>query len=392
MSVQDNSSLLSTIIAEIRSSSEQKITFARYMDLCLYHEKKGYYNSPEIKIGQGGDFVTSVSISIDFAELLAKQLYELWHVLDKPNPFSLVEMGAGEGQLAKNILLCFVNNYPDIIDSLQYIIVEKSIPLQQRQELLLTQHLPTEIQIKWTQLDEITNESIVGCFFSNELVDAMPVHLVKWYQGQLKEVYLTYYDGKISEQLDTLSTDKINKYFLENEVDFNYNYPQNYQTEVNLQALNWLKKISEKLQKGFLLTIDYGYQAKKYYHPQRSQGTLKCYFQHRHHDNPYVNIGKQDITCHVNFTALQKYGLSYGLINTGYIEQALFLMNLGLGERLQNLSTGQIQFSEIISRRNQLHQLINPQGLGNFKVLLQSKNIEREASNKNIQGFKQLNI
>ncbi len=390
MPVENNSSLLPIIIAEIQNAPEKQITFSRYMNLCLYHDMEGYYNSPNLNIGTQGDFVTSVSLSIDFAELLAKQLYELWQILDKPSPFNLVEMGAGEGELAKNILIFFVNNYPEIIDNLQYIIIEKSNSLRQKQKAILDQELPVEIDVKWTQLDEIIDESIVGCFFSNELIDAMPVHLLQWHQGELKEVYLTCSQNKIHEKIDVLSTNRINEYFKENNININYNYPENYQTEVNLQAIDWLEKISQKLKKGFLLTIDYGYTAEKYYHPQRSQGTLKCYFQHRHHNNPYVNIGKQDITSHVNFTALQNYGKHYGLMTAGYIEQALFLMNLGLGERLTQLSTGQIGLEKIISRRNQLHQLINPQGLGNFKVLLQSKNLKSEAVKEHIQGFKEL--
>jgi SAM-dependent MidA family methyltransferase len=135
------------------------------------------------------------------------------------------------------------------------------------------------------------------------------------------------------------------------------------------------------------LTIDYGYNAQKYYHPQRTQGTLKCYYNHRHHDNPYVNIGSQDITSHVNFTALEKYGKFLGLSNLGYTKQALFLMNLGLGDRLNELSNGKIPLTKILQRRQELHNLINPEGLGNFGVLLQGKNLIFTQSKTSWQGF-----
>lgn len=375
MKTNDSHYLLDKIIQKIKTAPEQKITFAEYMDLCLYDPKYGYYNSPNLKIGIAGDFFTSASISSDFAELLAVQLWEFWQSLGKPKPFHLVEMGAGEGVLTSGILLFLLNNYAEIIDSLEYIIIEKSTSLQAQQKKHLAQQLADKIEIKWCDLADLPDESISGCFFSNELIDAMPVHLVTWKKEELQEIYLVNNNGKITEICDHLSTDKIINYFQQIDITFSSAYPDNYQTEVNLDALDWLKTVSSKLNQGYLLTIDYGYTAEKYYHPQRFQGTLKCYYQHRHHHNPYVNIGNQDITSHVNFTALQNYGLSLGLCNVDYTPQALFLMKLGLGDRLNDLSNGNTPFTEILSRRNQLHSLINPEGLGNFKVLLQSKNI-----------------
>ncbi len=229
----------------------------------------------------------------------------------------------------------------------------------------------------------------MGCFFSNELIDAIAVHLITWKKEQLQEIYVTYNEGKIQQVCDVLSTHKIANYFQTININFSATYPEDYTTEVNLQALDWLEKVANKLKQGYLLTIDYGYIADKYYHPQRFQGTLKCYYQHRHHNNPYINLGFQDITSHVNFTALETYGLQYGLSNIGYTQQALFLMNLGLGDRLNQLSYTKLPLPEILSRRNQLHNLINPQGLGNFKVLLQSKNIDVEKNKVILQGFKE---
>ena len=375
MNTNDSRYLLDKIIQKINTTPEQKITFAQYMDLCLYDPEYGYYHSNNLKIGKEGDFFTSASISPDFGELLAIQMEKFWHLLGKPKPFYLVEMGAGEGFLALNLLLFLADNYPDIIDNLEYIIIEKSTSLREQQKELLAQKLPDNIKVKWSYLDDLEDESIIGCFFSNELIDAMPVHLVRWQQEELQEIYLTNNNGKIEEVCDSLSTNKIADYFQQFDIIFSSAYPDNYQTEVNLAALDWLKSVSTKLKKGYILTIDYGYTADKYYHPQRFQGTLKCYYQHRHHNNPYVNIGNQDITSHINFTALQNYGLSLGLSNVDYIPQALFLIKLGLGDRLNDLSNGKIPLSKILSRRNQLHSLINPEGLGNFKVLLQSKKI-----------------
>ena len=133
--------------------------------------------------------------------------------------------------------------------------------------------------------------------------------------------------------------------------------------------------------------MDYGYDAQKYYHPQRYEGTLKCYYQHRHHNNPYVNVGCQDITSHVNFTALKKVGEIFSLDKIGFTQQALFLMGLGLGDRLYGLSNDKILLSELWQRRNQLHELINPQGLGGFGILLQGKNLSDREKQTPLKGF-----
>ena len=165
-------------------------------------------------------------------------------------------------------------------------------------------------------------------------------------------------------------------------------YPENYRTEVNLKALDWLENVTNKIKKGYLLTIDYGYNASKYYHPQRYQGTLNCYYQHRHHHNPYVNLGQQDITTHVNFTALEKQGQLLGLETLGLTKQGLFLMALGLGDRLSALSNGQYSLSDVLTRRDALHQLIDPTGLGGFQVLIQTKGLDPSQKQRSLTGLK----
>ncbi|MGI0482837.1 class I SAM-dependent methyltransferase [Geminocystis sp. CENA526] len=386
--------LLNKIFEIINNSPEKKITFAQYMDLCLFDRNYGYYNSEKTIIGKEGDFYTSASLSSDLGELLAVQLYQFWEILEKPTNFKIVEMGAGNGTLAKNILTFIINNYPYLIPNVEYIIIEKSDILKQKQQDLLREKFTNIIPITWTDLDSIADNCLMGCVFSNELIDAMPVHLIRFSDNKLEEIYLTEKDNILVINYDSLSQKKIREYFNIIGIKFTSNiYPENYQTEVNLQAIDWLKQISDKLEKGYLLSIDYGYTADKYYHPQRSEGTLKCYYQHRHHNNPYVNIGHQDITSHVNFTALQKYGELFGLNTLAYTKQALFLMGLGLGDRLNELSNGKMSLTTILQRRQELHNLINPEGLGNFGVLLQSKNLSFHQSQHPLKGFpKELRI
>jgi SAM-dependent MidA family methyltransferase len=393
MSHNTNTFLVDKIFTKIYNSPDNKITFAEYMEMCLYDPEFGYYNSDTINIGNQGDFFTSASVSTDLGELLAKQLMQFWQILDQPSPFQLVEMGAGDGKLAKAILDYIAQEYPDFYLVIEYIIIEKSAQLKQKQQQLLNKFIQSKFNLNWYNWDDITDNSLVGCLFSNELVDAFPVHLVYLKNEYLQERYVTIKDNKLLEVTAEISSQQISKYF--DLINININpdiYPPNYKTEVNLEAFSWLKQIANKLKQGYLLTIDYGYTAEKYYHPQRSQGTLKCYYQHRHHHNPYVNIGYQDLTTHVNFTALTQYGELLGLTPLAFTQQALFLMSLGLGDRLNALSDDNMSMSSIWQRRNQLHQLINPEGLGNFGVLLQGKNLTPTQQQIPLEGFVKENL
>ena len=166
-------------------------------------------------------------------------------------------------------------------------------------------------------------------------------------------------------------------------------YPENYRTEVNLKALDWLKTVSNKIRKGYLVTIDYGYIASKYYHPQRYQGTLSCYYQHRYHCNPYINLGYQDITAHVDFSAIEMQGNLLGLEMLGITQQELFLISLGIGERLADLSSNKYTLSDVLAKRDSLHQLIDPRGLGRFKVCIQGKGLSKIEKSITLSGLKQ---
>lgn len=378
-STQDiNSQKLGDIISErIETSFRQRITFAEYMDLVLYEPTYGYYSSGVVNIGAGGDFFTSASLGADLGELLAIQFHEIWHKLNCPNPFTLVEMGAGNGRLAADILNYLQRDCSDLISSLQYIIVEQSPQLRKQQQQFLQDFF--QLDLTWKTLAELPDDSVNGCFFSNELVDAFPVHLVTTKGNNLQEIYLTLQDGNLVETTSAVSTPKIAAYFDLIGINLlNPAYGDRYRTEVNLAALDWLATISHKLKQGYILTIDYGYTAARYYSPQRSQGTLQCYYQHRRHHNPYVNLGYQDITAHVDFTALERQGELLGLDLIGFTQQGMFLMALGLGDRLDELSSGKYDVRQILQRRDALHQLIDPAGLGGFGVLVQGKGVNSE--------------
>lgn len=390
MEYENNRNLCNFIAQKIKENSQNRITFADYMNWVLYHPEYGYYSINKPKLGAEGDFVTSPYLGSDFGEMLAEQFFQIWEIMDCPNAFTLVEMGAGQGILASDILLYLKKKYPDFFQCLNYIIIEKSNFLKAQQQHQLKKTLAASISIQWCDLEDIPNNNIIGCFFSNELVDAFPVHQIIVQDQQLQEIYITLdSEVKFKEIIAELSTEKITDYFKLIDIDLCSNsYPERYRTEVNLAALDWIKTLVTKLNQGFILTIDYGYTAQRYYLPSRKEGTLQCYYQHSHHNDPYLNIGRQDITTHVNFTALQLYGKDWGIDGVGFTQQALFLMALGLGDRISALSQpSNYSISEILQRRECLHSLIDPMGLGNFGVLLQSKGLSPSQQQIPLQGF-----
>lgn len=404
-----NPTLCRIIRDRILASPDRRIPFVEFMELALYHPQQGYYATNRDQAGIQTDFFTSPHLSRDFGELLAVQFVDCWEKLDRPNPFTLVEMGAGQGLLVQDIVRYLHRHHFDCFEALQYIIVEKSAGLIASQQERLQPLIDRWGKLYWRSWVEIPSESIVGCCFSNELVDAFPVHWIEVVadddqigeqehqsermSDRFREVYVML--NSVSEKnnqddsddlvtvewvevLAEPSSSALLEYFNEFQIDLGSDrYLKPYRTEVNLAAGDWLRTVADRLQRGYLLTIDYGYPAHRYYSPTRNQGTLQCYYQHQHHSDPYQAIGRQDITAHVNFTALEQWGEQCGLQTVGFTQQGLFLMALGLGDRLTALSQPDpdLTVQTILQRRETLHALIDPNGLGNFGVLIQSKHL-----------------
>ena len=383
-----NESLCEIVRQRIAAGVNKRITFAEYMDLVLYHPQHGYYATEAVNIGKQGDFLTSPHWGTDFGELLATQFLQMWEILQRPHPFTIVEMGAGQGILAANILECIQERHGDFFDSLEYVIVEKSAAMKSVQKENLKKWLPAN-KLQWREWEKIGVASITGCFFSNELFDSFPVHQIMVEGGKIQEIYVTGDGNKFVEVSGEISTPKIADYFPFMELDLlSGAYADGYRTEVNLLALDWAREMSSKLQKGYALTIDYGYSAERYYNPGRREGTLQCYFQHRRHNNPYWNVGRQDITAHVNFTAIDKISDWWGLMFVDLTQQGLFLMALGLGDRLNELSSDRsLSITDVLRRREALHSLIDPMGLGGFGVLVQSKGLSEEEEGIKLKGL-----
>ncbi len=345
------------------------IPFAEFMEQALYHPEYGYYTARRDRIGKKGDFFTSSSVHSCFGRLIARQLEQMWQLLGRGS-FVIVEQGAGEGHLCLDILDALAETAPQFYASLEYRLIEISPDNRQRQEQLLQHHCVAG-RVVWSELAEL--QQVQGCFISNELLDAFPVHLIEKHAGELREVYVVHKDGNFSEELRPLSTHLIKEYFQLVEIE----PAEGNRCEVNLAATDWMRQVAGVLARGFVLTIDYGYLAAELYAPDRHAGTLLCYHQHQTNENPYQRVGRQDITAHVDFTALEKIGRQQNLESLYFGRQYQFLMGLGFLEMLIELESRETDPNKAQALRMNLKTLILPEGgMGeSFKVLIQGKNV-----------------
>ena len=360
-----------TLQLQQQIDSAAGITFAKFMEQALYHPEYGYYTAERERIGKKGDFFTSSSVHSCFGRLIARQLEQMWQLLGRGD-FVIVEQGAGEGHLCLDILDALSETAPEFYDYLEYRLIEISPDNRQRQEELLQHHLSSG-RVTWCELADI--QEIQGCFISNELLDAFPVHLIEKHAGELREIYVVNKDGCFSEELRPLSSSSIEEYFQ----SVNIEPAEGNRCEVNLAAGDWMSQVAGALQRGFVLTIDYGYLAEELYAPYRHAGTLLCYHQHQTNENPYQRVGGQDITAHIDFTSLQKVGEQHNLETLYFGQQYQFLMGLGFLEMLIELESRETDPAKAQALRMNLKTLILPEGgMGeSFKVLIQGKNVGR---------------
>jgi SAM-dependent MidA family methyltransferase len=372
MPAPENKELVKIILERIHACG--KIPFAEFMDLVLYHPQRGYYNSSMEKIGPKGDFYTSPNVHPIFGHLIARQLRQMWEILGHPSPFNIVEMGAGKGLLCSDILGYCRDHLPRFYEDVLYILAEKSPTYEEKQKALLA-GFSAQGKARWVSPDLLSNEKpMIGCILSNELIDAFPVHLVQQEGGQVCEIYVAEPENSFAEILGPPSNPLLAVYLQ----TYGSPFQEGQRGEVNLQALEWIEGVSRSLERGFVLTIDYGYEARELYHASRRLGTLLCYFRHTTSTNPYQRVGYQDITSHVNFSALVSKGEAIGLQKLGYTEQYKFLAALGLLEDLESLERNSGLYSAPDFLRNKLamKNFLVPEGMGTlYKVLAQGKDL-----------------
>lgn len=343
------------IIARIQN--EGPISFRDFMEMALYYPGLGYYNAVESKIGAAGDYYTSPVLSSLFGEMIGRQMEEMWMLMEKKS-FTIVEYGAGTGALCGALLNYLKTNKP-LYEALRYIIVEKSDSMREKQK----QRFPEKVS--WCS--SIAEAAPVnGCVLSNEVLDNFAVHKVQM-QHELKELFVDYKNGFVEISLP--ASTELKNYFSEQQIVLD----EGFVTEVNLDALQWQSEIARALASGFVLTIDYGFDAAQLYSDKRREGTLICYKNHQVNNNIYADVGGQDITAHVNFSALAHWGRKAGLECMGYTSQANFLRALGLMHYLRKLET-----EALPENKNpvlEINKLLVEMG-GKFKVLIQKKNIK----------------
>lgn len=348
------------------------ISFEVFMEMALYDAEFGYYVSRGQRVGREGDFYTSSHLHAVFGIMLCRQIVEMWKSLGSPEVFTIVEMGAGEGYVCKDMfdyLKRGVNEEQGEEDcfyrSLQYVIVERNELQRKRQRERLHAYVD---KVSW--ISNIREAGAIrGCIFSNELLDAFPVHRVCM-EDQLREIYVSHNGISFDEKAGDLSSDEIARYFR----DAGIKLQSGYTTEVNLRIRTWLLDINAVLEKGFVFTIDYGHPAEEYYSEDRNRGTLICYHNHEFNEYPYKNIGEQDMTSHVDFSSVRRWGEEIGLRTLGYCSQGTFLLAMGIDQEIGRLAETSDDYLFELGR---IKKLFLPQGMGeSHKVLIQYKGNE----------------
>ncbi len=366
---------LSTVIRE-KITINGPIPFPEYMEMALYEPGLGYYSAGLQKFGEGGDFVTAPQLGNVFARCLAKQIEQIGNELGR---YEIVEVGAGSGVLAADILQALQENHLPT----RYRILERSAHLRQVQKETLEQLVPQWMdRISW--LDEPPSEDWQGIFLANEVLDALVVERFcvendgirqmqviagsdgfEWFKGPCPQTMQEQIQAVLSS-LDQLPG-------------------TGYCSELNTSLPAWLQAVSASLQKGLALFIDYGYARRDYYRPQRRDGTLICHYQHRAHDDPFSWPGLTDISASVDFTALAEAADFCGLEVSGYASQAMFLLACGLDEILAQFES--LSERERLKMNNQVRSLTLPGEMGErFQVMALSRGLDEDLS-EDLRGF-----
>ncbi len=329
------------------------IPFSRFMELALYAPGLGYYTAGSHKFGEAGDFITAPELSALFGRTMARQLIE---VMQNSTPH-ILELGAGSGKLALDILTELENN--DALPE-SYSILEVSADLRQRQQALINSKLPhLADRLHWL---EALPEHISGAVIGNEVLDALPVHLLHWTKDKIQELGVVNRNHHFVWQDKPLETPAL--YDIVEKI----RVPNDYISEVSLTARGLIASLCERMNKGALLFVDYGFGSREYYHPQRSRGTLMCHYRHHSHSDPFYLPGLQDITAHVDFTAVAEVAIDSGAHFLGYTSQANFLLNNGMPDFLGEISPDDVKAYAPLSA--QLQKLTSPAEMGElFKVI-----------------------
>ncbi len=379
-------SLGQRILDRIRENGA--ITFADFMEAALYDPVGGYYTSGRHHIGFAGDYFTSSTMSPAFGHTLARLVPLVDEALNRPGKFLIIELGAGKGLTAGQIIDALGKNHPELLDRVEYYCIERSTSA--REGGTGTWSLPVRAgtdnarislrRIRGTPPIEVENidgiEPFYGLVFSNEFFDALPVHRVVMRDGGLREIMVTEREGKLAEIEAELSDPLVGEYFREEGVELS----TGQQAEVCLAAKEYMDKIAAILHRGLVVTIDYGYPSYELYAPHRKRGTLMAYRRHKVVEDLYEHVGEQDLTAHVNFSSLVGWGRAAGIEPLAFTDQLRFFLDLGIHEVFAQMEAQSADYADYQVSVQAAKALIMPGGMGEtFKVLVQYKGIDEGA-------------
>jgi SAM-dependent MidA family methyltransferase len=350
-----------------RIATRGPIPFSEYMEVCLYDAEHGYYSHPE-RTGFA-DYYTSVDVHPIFGRLIARQLVEMWRLMERPASFWVVESGAGVGRLAAHILDFVAARLPEFYDALRYAAVERSAARRAAHARMLAPHVTVGRVDSRAGLPATIP---AGCLLSNEMFDALPLHRVVCQRGNLREIYAGLRGDKFADVTGELSDPRIAEYFDRQCIALR----EGQQAEAGIAACDWIADAGRRLEKGFVLAVDYGYEAGELYSERRMRGTLLAYRNHRVSEDFYAEPGEQDLTAHANFTAITRWGGDASLIRVGLVPQSRFLLALGRENQFADLYDDGQSETERIRAQMQLSSLIHPEGMGEtFQVLVLRKGV-----------------
>ena len=353
---------LREIIAE-RIRTAGPVTFAEFVELALYHPTRGYYFTQD----PVRDYQSSPNVHPVFGAAIARQLVAFWQAMDRPAHFTAFEAGAGGGRLAADVLRALHREAPDLYDAIRYVVQDVVLGRGDALQRLERAGLP---EAKVEVASELPrNASIEGCILSNELLDALPFHRVRRRDGVLYELRVGLEDGRFVD-VEAMPLPVIERHFAE----LGVSPGEGCEAEVILAAPAWTRRAASAVRRGYLLTLDYGYEAEQLYAPWRKRGTLLTFYRHTSGDDPYTRIGRQDITASVDFTSVLRAGEAAGLTTLGLVTQAEYLASLGVGEALAAGPSGS-EIEAYYALRRAVIELTDTSGLGRIRVMIQGRGV-----------------
>jgi SAM-dependent MidA family methyltransferase len=362
-----NPDLVAGIRDEIAGAGQ--ITFARFMELALYHPRHGYYMAPARRPGRGGDFLTGPEMHPFFGLTIARQVVECWERLDEPAPFTVLEYGSGIGGLAYDVIAGAIDARPELRSALRYRLNETN-PRRTAQALAAM----GEVGLADVVEIDADDEPIAGVILANEVADAMPVHRLRWSGAGFEEIWVGWEDGEgfvdrpgpLSPPVAAFDPEQ---YLARAGVDPGL-MPVGARIEVSPAAGAWVRDLAARLARGYALIVDYGYPAAELYAEHRLESTLRVYGSHQVTDRPYEAVGERDLTAHVDFTWLAEVARDSGMDVVGLTTQSEFLANAGLGDLLVRLQEEpDTAVDEYYRAQAAVFRLIDPGGMGRFRVL-----------------------